>query len=139
MTTTKLMQVALTKYKDRIRSDTWQAPSAEEEQIIALTAQISDLRKETSNHAEREKGKKSTSKKGNDGKKANKAKIAEKYAWKLVPPARGEPTTKEVNKKTYHFCPHHNNESGAWVIHHPSKCDRREVKNKAKHLQKKRS
>jgi hypothetical protein len=78
------------------------------------------------------KEKKSTSKKGNDGKKANKAKIAEKYAWKLVPPASGEPTTKEVNKKTYHFCPHHNNESGAWVIHHPSKCDRREVKNKDK-------
>jgi hypothetical protein len=41
----KLMQVALIKFKDRKRSDKWQAPSAEEEQIIALTTQISDLKK----------------------------------------------------------------------------------------------
>jgi hypothetical protein len=43
VTTKFLMQVALTKYKDRKRSDTWQAPSAEAEQIMALTAQITDL------------------------------------------------------------------------------------------------
>ena len=55
--------------------------------------------------------------------------MAEKYAWKLVPPASGKPKTKEVNKKAYHFCPHHNNNAGAWVIHHPNKCDdRRENK-----------
>jgi hypothetical protein len=40
MTTKKLMQVALIKYKDRKRADKWKAPSVEEEQIIALTAQI---------------------------------------------------------------------------------------------------
>ena len=37
------MQVALIRYKDRKRSGLWQAPSAEEEQIIALTAQVKDL------------------------------------------------------------------------------------------------
>jgi hypothetical protein len=34
---------------------------------------------------------------------------------------------KNVGKKTYHFCLHHNNRAGAWVIHHPSKCDRRDI------------
>ena len=131
VTTKKLMQVALTKYKDRKRSDTWQAPSAEEEQILALTAQISDLKRARANPKANEK-----SKQGTESKKASKAKMADKYAWKLVPPASGEPTTKEHNKKTYHFCPHHNNEAGAWVIHHPSKCDRREVRDKEKPIEK---
>jgi len=36
----KLMSVALTKFKDRKRSNQWQAPSAEAEQIVALTAQV---------------------------------------------------------------------------------------------------
>ena len=56
----------------------------------------------------------------------------ERYAWKLVPPASGEPKTKEVDKKTYHFCMNHNNGAGAWVIHHPDKCDRREGMHKGK-------
>ena len=70
--------------------------------------------------------------KSEDKKKTRAAKFAEKFAWKLEPPASGEPTTKDVDKKTYHFCPHHNNGIGAWVIHHPSKCDRRDTKPKDK-------
>ena len=125
----KLMQVALIKFKDRKRSDKWQAPSAEEEQILALTAQIGDLKKEKSALADKAKKGGSKNKQG-DGKKAREAaKMAERYAWKLVPPEPGEPKTKEVNGKTYHFCMHHNDGKGAWVIHHPDKCDRRETKN----------
>jgi predicted RNA-binding protein YlxR (DUF448 family) len=125
----KLMQVALIKFKDRKRSDKWQAPSAEEEQILALTAQIGDLKKEKSALADKAKKGGSKNKQG-DGKKAKEAaKMAERYAWKLVPPETGEPRTKEVNGKTYHFCMHHNDGKGAWVIHHPDKCDKRETKN----------
>ena len=108
LSTKRLMQVALIKYKDRKRSDLWQAPSLEEEQILALTAQIDAMEKAKA--------------------KATAAKYPEKYAWKLIPPSAGEPKTKDVNKKTYHFCPHHNNGVGAWVIHHPSVCDRRNEK-----------
>ena len=125
VSTKKLMQVALIKYKDRKRSDLWQAPSVEEEQIIALTAQIDEMQKEKAMTATaNDKPKRPTESK----KKSRTDRYAEKYAWKLVPPASGEPKTKEVNKKTYHFCPHHNNGVGAWVIHHPNKCDRREEK-----------
>ena len=31
-----------------------------------------------------------------------------------------------MDKKTYHYCMHHNNGAGAWVIHDPNKCDRRD-------------
>lgn len=131
VTTKFLMQVALTKYKDRKRSDAWQAPSAEAEQIMALTAQITDLQKAKST-APVEKAKKSGGGKSEEKKKTRAARFAEKYAWKLEPPASGDPTTKDVDKKTYHFCPHHNNGIGAWVIHHPNKCDRRDAKPKDK-------
>jgi hypothetical protein len=128
ISTKKLMQVALIKYKDRKRSDLWQAPSAEAEQILALTAQIGEMQKaKASSTTTADKAKKSSTHKDSK-KKARTERFADKYAWKLVPPANGEPKTKEVNKKTYHFCPHHNDGAGLWVIHHPNKCDRREEK-----------
>ena len=128
ITTKKLMQVALIKYKDRKRSDMWQAPSPEEEQIMALTAQVGELQKQKgSSKTTSDKPKK---KKGGFEKKKTAAEhySGDKYAWKLVPPASGEPKSKEVNKKTYHFCPHHNEGAGLWVLHSPAKCDRREEK-----------
>ena len=128
VTVKKLMQVALTKFKDRKRSDTWQAPTPQDEEIMALSAEIVELKKGKQTQCAGGKGAKS-GKKGDDTKKSYKARMAEKYAWKVVPPASGEPKTKEVNEKTYHFCPHHNhNNVGAWVIHHPNKCDLRENK-----------
>jgi hypothetical protein len=133
VTTKKLMQVALTKYKDRKRSDTWQAPSAEAEQIMALTAQIGELQKAKASTPVDKSKREGGAKKESDGKKRTRAdKYAKKYAWKLVAPATGEPTTKVVENKTYHFCPHHNNDLGAWVIHLPSKCDRRDHQKKDK-------
>ena len=114
VTPKNLMQVALIKYKDRKRSDKWEAPSVETEQVMALNA------KYNGNKADKER------KAGGSEKKQSKQTRNEKYAWKLVPPGSGEPKTKEVNKKTYHFCPNHNDGKGAWVIHHPNKCDRRE-------------
>ena len=129
ITTKKLMQVALIKYKDRKRSEMWQAPSPEEEQIMALTAQVGELQKQkSSSKATSDKPKKK--KGGSDSKKKTFAEryAGDKYAWKLVPPASGEPKSKEVNKKAYHFCPHHNEGAGLWVLHSPAKCDRREEK-----------
>jgi len=48
ITVKTLMQVALIRYKDRKISGLWQAPSAEEEQFIALIAQVKGL--ETKKH-----------------------------------------------------------------------------------------
>jgi hypothetical protein len=112
------MQVALIKYKDLKRSDNWEAPSIEAEQVMALNAKYNH-----GNKAEKEK-----KAGGNEKKKAKQTRI-EKYAWKLVPPGAGDPKTQEVNKKTYHFCQNHNNgRKDAWVTYHPNNCDRREDK-----------
>jgi hypothetical protein len=129
-----LMQVALIKFKDRKRSDKWQAPSAEESEIVALKAEIGELKKAKTTTPSAGKAKKSGSTTKSEGKqKQTRAeRFAVKYAWKLVPPVTGEPTTKVVENKTYHFCPHHNENKGAWVIHLPSKCDRRDNKKKDK-------
>ena len=129
-----LKQVALIKFKDRKRSDKWQAPSAEESEIVALKAKIGELKKTHTPNPSPAKAKKTGSSTKADGKKkqTRAERFAAKFAWKLVPPASGEPTTKDVENKTYHFCPHHNDEKGAWVIHLPSECDRREGKKKAK-------
>ena len=97
---------------------------------MALTAQVGELQKQkSSSKATSDKPKKK--KGGSDSKKKTFAEryAGDKYAWKLVPPASGEPKSKEVNKKTYHFCPHHNEGAGLWVLHSPAKCDRREEKN----------
>jgi hypothetical protein len=103
-----LMQVALIRYKDRKRSGLWQAPSAEEEQIIALTAQVKGL--QTKKHGASSK---STKEKKSTSTKMPHRNDDPKYAWKIVAPKPGEPTTKEWNKKTYHFCPNHK----AWCLH----------------------
>jgi hypothetical protein len=96
-----------------------QAPSAEEERmIIALSAQISDLKTDTFLTET------SIAFVGEQGKKYRAARFVDKYARTRVPPAAGESTTKDVDRKSYHFCMHHNSEAGTWVIHDPNKCDR---------------
>ena len=113
VTVKTLMQVALIRYKDRKRSGLWQAPSAEEEQIIALTAQVKGL--QTKKHGARSK---STREKKLESTKTPRRNDDPKYAWKLVAPKPGEPTTKEWNKKTYHFCTNHK----AWCLHNQNDC-----------------
>jgi hypothetical protein len=39
-------------------------------------------------------------------------------AWKKIPPKAGDPTTKLVNGRTYHYCIKH----VAWVMHTPAEC-----------------
>jgi hypothetical protein len=77
---------------------------------MALTAQIGDLQKAKASTSVEKVKREGGAKKESDGKKKTRAdKYAKKYAWKLIAPATGEPTTKEDNNL------------GAWVIHLPSK------------------
>jgi hypothetical protein len=113
VTVKTLMQVALIRYKDRKRSGLWQAPSAEEEQIIALTVQVKGLQKKNQSA-----NSKSTKEKKSESTKTPRRNDDPKYAWKIVAPKLGEPTTKEWSKKTYHFCPNHK----AWCLHNQTDC-----------------
>ena len=118
-----LMHQALTKFKDLKRSKKWQAPTAEEEQIVALVAQVEQLKKFT-------KKSKSSSEKVADKIRKKRRDDDPKYAWKMVKPKQGETSKKEVNGKTYHWCPKHN----AWTLHEPGAC--RLEKGENKHKQK---
>lgn len=111
-TPTILMHHALTKYKDLKRAKKWQAPSAEEEKIVALSAQVESLKKfaKKKGHA--------TNTKESDGKKGKRRDDDPKYKWKKVAPKTGEPHTKTVNGKNYHWCKGHL----AWTIHSNEEC-----------------
>ena len=47
MTVDQLMQLAETKYKALVQTKEWNAPTKEQEQIVALTAQLNDYKKGT--------------------------------------------------------------------------------------------
>jgi hypothetical protein len=102
----ELMMSALNKYELRIENGTWMALSSKNERIIALQAQIDSL------------GSKSKDPKGSKKKTKPKGKEDEGYAWKKVPPVKGE-NTKTVKGKSYHWCPKHI----AWTIHTPEQCN----------------
>ena len=90
-----LMELAENYYRDAIVRQVWQTKSKE---FIALEARINraqakpDRKKKDKSQSKKNKGKKDD---GND----------KPWAWKKLPPKDKAPKTKEVNGKTYHWCP----------------------------------
>jgi hypothetical protein len=113
----ELMFLAENKYKAMVEGKIWKAPDEQMEQIIALQAQVKKL-----SNAPKSKGKgnKDKSKGGGTPKKQDKGPKVEnrKPDWMLKKPSEGQPQTKKVNAKTYHWCPNHN----SWTIHTPAEC-----------------
>ena len=106
----------------------WGTPSLAEQKVIALQAQVADLKSENLQISKKLKGKLKDDKKGDkkDGKtKKNKKDTSNKKqqkkdeAWKKVPPKGGEPKTKEQNGKKWNWCEHHQ----AWCIHTSAECE----------------
>ena len=108
----KLMELAGNKYKSLVEEDVWQAPTASDKEIIALRAQVAELKTTPAPTV-----------KESESKKKKAAKKGDKYAWKLVPPKTGEPKQKKVNEKTYHWCLKHE----AWTLHSPENCNKRDT------------
>jgi hypothetical protein len=114
MTLQEYMALALTKYQTMKVKGLWEAPSPEQEQIIALTVAVSSLKKKatkvcTDKTGERRKDLAAIGKgpRKNDG----------SFAWKDVAPKDGEPKKKVVEGKTYFWCMHHTNTM--WALHNP--------------------
>jgi hypothetical protein len=114
MSLKEYMASALTKYKTLRMKGVWEAPSPEQEQIIALTAAVTLLRTRASKYATSKTGdrKKDLASAGkgprrNDG----------SFAWKDVAPKAGEPTKKTVKGKAYYWCTHHT--TPLWTLHNP--------------------
>jgi hypothetical protein len=125
-----IMKKAKEKY-DLLKGDAhykWGTLSPAEEQVIALQAQIVDLKSENLQISKKLKGKLKDAKKDEkkDGGKqknkkdtSNKKKQKKDEEWKRVPPKAGEAKTKKVNDKTWNWCEHHQ----AWCIHTPEECE----------------
>jgi hypothetical protein len=125
-----LMAKAESRYATLVLAHTWAAPSQEQQELVALTAKIAELKVQV--NKAKQQPKKVVNKKGakkellpkkKKGAKKGKA-LDNKFAWKAIPPKDGAPTTKIVDGKTYNFCLNHG-EVGMWVIHELSACEAR--------------
>jgi hypothetical protein len=106
-----LMADALIKFKARKLVGKWSAPTKEQGQILALTAQLELLNKAAK-----------PPKKGPTDSPRKPKTRDNKWAWKYVLPKAGEPTTKEFDGKQYHVnCPYHPNQ---WVCHSAKECSK---------------
>ena len=126
MNTYYLIKCAKYKYKTLLDKGEWEAPIAQEEQIIALRAEINTL--------------KARSSKGGAGKcqhqchdkpltikqtqKKVKGKVKRYFSWQLIPPKVSQVNTRAKWEKEYHWC---STKTGApsqgcnrWVVHKPS-------------------
>jgi hypothetical protein len=95
----------------------WEAPSPEQEQIIALTAAISSLKTKSSKTKDNRTGgrsKKDATEVGKGGPRKNDG----DFAWKDVAPKEGESKKKVVKGKIYYWCTHHTN--SMWALHNPN-------------------
>jgi hypothetical protein len=110
-----LMLQASNKYKTMIQTGTWNAPSPEEEKILALETQLERLKKKKETPFKDKKG-------GRDGKKGGKKKDKQrpgKPAWMGKPPPDAHKNKpKMVNGKTYWWCSKHK----SWGIHKEADC-----------------
>jgi hypothetical protein len=108
----ELMNKALNKYKTRLLKKEWNVPSKEQEQIIALTAQLSKMSNKKGS------AKVTQGKKNKDKPKSDKD---ASWAWKKVAPKEGEGKTKTVKGRSYMWnsCVNHPNR---WITHKTAEC-----------------
>jgi hypothetical protein len=110
-----LMDLAQNKFDALVQEGTWNRPSAEQSQIIALTATLENMSKTNAGMA----------KAGNKPKSGARKKVSftapraneGDFAWKAVAPT-DKSKSKVVNNKTYHWCPGHK----AWTLHTAAEC-----------------
>jgi hypothetical protein len=99
----------------------WNVMSAEDAMVISLVNALEAVtkterhtKKKTSNESEKDKSKQSDKNDKETDKKRREDHIPE---WKKISPKEGEPITKEVHGKTYHWCSKYRDSKGPWALH----------------------
>lgn len=149
LTTDELMELAQNKYKNKVQTKTWNTPTEEQEQIIALEARVESLQaqnrslsKRTPTRGARQTGqaqrgqqkgrspnKKSANQSRGDGDYLN---ATGKWAWLKVAPKQGDKTTKSYDGKTYFWC----NKHERWGRHTTAECKKGQTQGKKQHQKK---
>ena len=129
----QLMKLALNKYDTRVLEKSWNKPSSEEREIVALKAQITKLSTSKSSSPDSKdasapapSSSTNTNKRrrnGNGKHKPDFTGMKNKVwtgdsKWRGEAPSPGAPTTKVVKGKTYHYCSHHK----CWLGHTTANC-----------------
>jgi predicted nucleic acid-binding Zn-ribbon protein len=106
-----LMSWCLTKYLMKVQRNAWQAPTAEDEKIVALQAQVEGLKvmAATANANAR--------KEDTQGGRAPQRPKKEREPWMKVPPKEEEPGTKTMKGAEYKWCDKH-----VWCKHATPDC-----------------
>jgi hypothetical protein len=120
----QFLTMSLIKFQIIKDSGKWNYISPEQEQIVALTSEVTHLKDHNLKLANNAKPTKIKNygdkpKKSGKGKKpSKKAAGEEKWDWKKVPPKEGEPQSKQMPDfdKIHHWCEDHQ----AWAVHAPS-------------------
>ncbi len=129
--TDALMLLADNKFKTFRQAQIWNAPSLEEEKILALETQIQKLRKERKKPKQQEGTKKDKDKDGT--KKGKKKKKRDGPKWMQVPPADADKDKpKTVKGKQYFWCAKHTK----WAGHITSACQGKGLKDPKNNQQK---
>jgi hypothetical protein len=122
LTATTLMEQADQKYRTLKDKEIWEAPSAEEEKLIALEARFAELKKKMSE--KKSKTKKETGTKSDGGKK--KKNLKQKPKWMFEEPKPEDLyKPKQWNGKTWYYCGKASGGKctpGQYRCHKPSMC-----------------
>jgi hypothetical protein len=114
-----LMEQGLTKYDALVTAGEYSTSDPKDAQILALQTQVQNL-----DDAIKKRTKKTPADKRNPDKKneGGDGKRKGREPWQLVPPKAGDPTTKTVNGRTFHWCskPHGQDAVPLWGVHDPS-------------------
>ena len=143
VTVESLMELAEAKYRTLVENETWKEPTAEQKKIVALSAQLEQLKKkartqrQSNNQGNSERSNNNNAQSGNNNNSVNRNRnnSNKKTPWYYQAPKEGEPNTKDVNNKTYYWCPNHGKQ-GKWVRHKPTECKATGQKNNNSNNQK---
>ena len=102
----ELMEVAANQYKMLVENGSWKTAENVDDQFVALTAEVAELKKLNAQY----EGKKSGNKTTGEGSTSS--------PWKSIAPAEGSPQKKTVGSKSFIWCPHHK----YWGRHEPATC-----------------
>jgi hypothetical protein len=99
MSLKEYMNSCLLNYKTLRMKGIWEAPSPEQEQIVALTAAVSSLKFKTKSGKSKPTSKEGSKQADEKGPRRNDG----NFAWKDVALKAGEPTSKVMNGKAYYW------------------------------------
>jgi len=111
---TELMSQAKLKYQARQLDEDWDAPSEEQEEIVALCAKVQSLEEAKRPSKQKPTKKKKTRTETKSIRKTHRG----KWAWRNNDPGPGEPLTKTFEGDEWKFCKHH-----GWSKHFTKECE----------------